>query len=254
MTKTTMVGFFSKHLIGLAVTFQPIGEDAIQSEIFSGCLIEFSDQIFLLSSGHNIPYLKEIMQLPGDKTFSLVDYFGSQAKHHTSIPFLLTLDEIIHVDNTDLGLDFCLIHLSEFYMRLLRANGVEVIRKKDWISIRPEDITVNHFLLGFPSSLFTNGYKLGSFGAQAVITSVERVSDEEASLDGKFFPRFVGKLNPDFDISPKGMSGGPIFGMSLDGKKYWIVAIQSEWRKSESKIFGCHIPVLALLVEKALRV
>jgi hypothetical protein len=253
MGKTSVVGFFSKHLIGLAVTFRAKNSKNVCSELISGCLIEFSNQTYLLSSGHHIPYLKDVFLLEGDKSSLIVDYFGNQAQDYNPIPFVLDFTQIIHIDDDENGLDFYLIPLSNYYMRLINYNNLEAIKRKDWISIDKDRISDRHFLLGFPSSLVESGDALGSFGAKAVITSVEQVTVEEATLDAKIFPRFVGRLNADFDMSPKGMSGGPIFGLSPDGKKYWIVAIQSSWNKTDNKIFGCQIPILAYLVEKSLK-
>ena len=56
-------------------------------------------------------------------------------------------------------------------------------------------------------------------------------------------------------LSPKGMSGGPIFAVQIiDGKlRYWLHAIQSQWVSGTREIAACPIFPIANLIEDTLR-
>jgi len=147
------------------------------------------------------------------------------------------------------------VALSPYFKNLLEANGVVPVTEKDWLYIDQVQFGL-HAVLGFPSEFredtrFRRGNRV-MVTAYPTLLWIDEIKDSP-EINKKSYPRFVGRLH---DISPlttlSGMSGGPIFGFSEDGMKYWIVAIQSGWRESQKLVFGCLVQVFASEIERML--
>lgn len=106
-----------------------------------------------------------------------------------------------------------------------------------------------------PSDLVRQGDRfVGTVNPTMVwVDSVTLPPDE---LPLSTFPWFVGQVKPSAVLpSIVGMSGGPIFGFKKNAAgqmEYWIVAVQSWWRRNQRITFGCPVKVFASIVEACL--
>ena len=263
-----VLAFFCRHLIGLAVTFSQRNENDeadLRTEFFSATLIIFSNQCYLLTAGHSLKDLNAAM-ISGQIEISsaqLVDYLGAQAVHYEPIPFDFTNAAIFYFFDKDWGLDFGLVRLDPYYVRLLGKNGVVAIERKNWEHQDEIDFDV-FFMLGLPDEFSkpqpakNDNKTTGFYEISPTLISVKRTTELPEDVKTTKFSRFIGRVGNLGELkSIKGMSGGPIIGFvhgeNGEPGRYWIVAIQSMWKRSDKLIFGCPVPVLADIVETAIR-
>lgn len=157
----------------------------------------------------------------------LADTFGLHRISDKPIPFDLKNAELLHIDNEDEGLDFGVIPLSPYYVRLLAKNGVAALEKKNWIhqaSVRFDA----HLMLGLPEE-FSSG-QVNNDGDAVVSPTMFRVHRLESPPEGAKktrYRRFVGQIDQENPIkSVVGMSGGPIFGFNCPSK---FMESKQEW-------------------------
>jgi hypothetical protein len=191
----------------------------------------------------------------------LIDTWSFGAISRDPIPFDLIGAPKIYLDNDADGLDFGFISIHPYYRRLLEANQVVVLDEQHWQHLHEATFT-SYGVLGIPREWVRA--QVRSTFSETCITStaapvffpVAWVDDPPAELLNTTCPRFIGRLP---DLIPlesiDGMSGGPIFGFRQENGslRYWIVAIQSSWRKNEKIICGCLLPYIGALVERELR-
>jgi hypothetical protein len=119
-------------------------------------------------------------------------------------------------------------------------------------------------MLGFPEKVAERFNKPTNAGedrisiTSPVIISAEKVEDafqkpSSVPIDPTKFPRFIGRINVEIPFNIKGMSGGPIFGLTEkpDGTdEYTVVALQSRWIQDHRIIFGCPLRVFGDFISK----
>src|SRR4051812_39509332 len=118
---------FSRHLVVLGVTAIMEGEER-EGKLprflaYPGTLICLRDMIFFLTAGHNVAQIKEGILGGAKMVAKLNDTFGLKKRSDELIPFDLNLDQMVFVDDEELGLDFGLILLTRYYQNLLLANN-----------------------------------------------------------------------------------------------------------------------------------
>ncbi len=130
--------FFCRHLVGLCVTYRyedaPAGE-ADHFDAYSGTLIEIDQGVYFLTAGHILRNLEIARRSDAVeiKTASLADTFGLNRICDLPIPFNLKDVPFFFIDEDDAGLDFGIIPLAPYYVRLLAKNGVIALGEKNWI-------------------------------------------------------------------------------------------------------------------------
>jgi hypothetical protein len=208
--------------------------------------------VFFLTAGHILEDL-ELARNSNDIKFTsavLADTFGVKRVSNIPIPFDLKNAKLLHINDEEEGLDFGVIHLSTYYVRLLAANGVVVLEEANWA--RQNEVSFDCYaMLGFPEEFVSED--VNDAGEGIVYPSMFRVHRHEpppADTPITRHPRFVGRIDQDLPLnSVKGMSGGPIFGFSIGAEtRYWVVALQSTWRAQSRIVYGCSLPVLASLM------
>jgi hypothetical protein len=249
---------FGQHLIALCVTFLERGKsDPLPKFVAYACtLLEVDGCTFLLTAGHILRELQEAIKSDEIELREtvLADTFGTNRTCDLPIPFDLKSADLFFIDD-DEGLDFGLILMRPYYLRLLNANGIVAIREINW----KHQHTIKYdmyLMMGFPAE-FTSEYIDVRGQAQVGVTmfGVRRLDEPPLDLPAKRSPRFVGELLPQFPLSSvKGMSGGPILGFNTTPPiRYWIVALQSTWLRERRLVFGCPLPTLAALITDRLR-
>lgn len=253
--ESDVLRFYCRHLVALCVSYELTMEHEAVKEprfaAYSGTLIEIGGAIHWLTAGHVITEIEEALRDDRVEIVSavLADTFGSCACEHP-IPFDLESAHFFHIDDDAQGLDFGVMALPPYYVRLLAANGVVALQEANWI--HQERVKFDGYaMLGLPEEFTAK--RLSASGNATVLPTMFRVRRLDSLPDGKpptRYPQFVGQLDRDLGIaSVKGMSGGPIFGFSLESPiRYWVVALQSSWNPTKRIVYGCSLPVLASLM------
>jgi hypothetical protein len=244
--------FFCRHLIALCVTYRRQGEDSDRFAAYSGTLIMLHNTVFLLTAGHILEDLERARSSEDVefKTAVLADTFGLNRISNLPIPFDLKGAKFFHINDEEEGLDFGVIALSPYYVRLLSANGVVALQEVNWA--RQDRVAFNFYaMLGFPEEFVSEN--VNDAGEGLVYPSmfrVHRLEPPPADTPVTRHPRFVGQIDQELPLnSVKGMSGGPIFGFTVgEETRYWVVALQSTWRPASRIVYGCSLPVLASLM------
>jgi hypothetical protein len=258
-----LLQFLCRHLVCLGATFIQIDADGVPTEQVDyfkcpGWILSIHDTWCFVTAGHNLRQFElrlDHKQLRPKKC-SLYDYFGPDAVHHMRIPFVYQRDRTLYVDEG--GLDFGLVALSTYYQDQLELNNIVPVTSENWVHQDQVDYGI-YAMLGLPQELTDEEYVQGQSNEAfmlsirpALIWFSEPVNPPD-NLPQTRFPRFVGQLPDDLPLrSIKGMSGGPIFGFSKKGDRYWVVAIQSSWLPQRKLTFGCPVKVFAKLVEDLL--
>lgn len=252
-----LMRFFGRHLVALCVTYRDKGsaDTHLRYAAYSCTLLHIDGYDFLLTAGHNLRNLNDAL---GSDTIEvpqavLRDNPNCGGIHDLPIPFDLKSALMAFVDED--GLDFGVILLRPYYVRLLAANGMVAIAEENWV--RQDSVRFDaHFILGIPEELTSNRVNTIDEGSiTPTMLTVRCVDGLPGDLLPIHHPRFVGQLPPNFGLmSVKGMSGGPILGFNLTPPmRYWVVALQSTWLRDRQLVFGCPIPILAPLLADALR-
>ena len=249
--------FFCRHLVALCVTYQTTGSDSGEPPHFaaySGTLIQIQNTVCFLTAGHvlrNVEAALKSDQVTICNTI-LADTFGLSRVSEYPIPFDLKNARLFYVDEDKAGLDFGVIVLDPYYVRLLSYNGTVALQEQNWISQSAIEFD-GYMMLGLPEE-FISGHLTGS-GEGTVSPTMFGVHRLESPPDDRpptLHSQFVGQLDRALAIkSVKGMSGGPIFGFRLEPEmSYWVVALQSSWDPTKRIVYGCSLPILASLMTK----
>lgn len=244
--------FLCRHLVALCINYRETGEKQNDIRFWAcpGVIICVHGIVCFLTAGHALQELEELTSRGKIEiqTAVLADTFGPKALSDHPVPFDFASAPKSYIDED--GLDFGLIALEPYYVRLLSKNGIKALFEENWA--KQYNVQFDAYLiLGLPEE-FTKTIKqvtsteVQHYGQVApTLLGVKSISKPDDIPETKY-PRFIGQLHPNLPlVSIVGMSGGPIFGFNLERNAYWIVAIQSAWLASRRIIFGCSIPVLA---------
>jgi hypothetical protein len=244
--------FFCRHLIALCVTYECAGENADAPPRFaaySGTLIQIENSIFLLTAGHCIRNIQAALSRADVRVTSaaLADTFSLSRISDKPIPFDLANARMFYIDDDSQGLDFGVIHLDPYYVRLLSKNGVIALAEKNWIHQHTVKFDA-YVMLGLPDEFSSE--RINAAGEGVVSPTMFRVHRLENPPEGRpstRYPQFVGRIDRELALkSVVGMSGGPIFGFRMEPQTaYWVVAIQSSWNRQTRTVYACSLPVLA---------
>ena len=247
--------FFCRHLVALCVTYQKTDTDSGETPHFaaySGTLIQIQDTVCFLTAGHVLCNVEDALKSDQVKVGSavLADTFGLSRVSEHPIPFDLANARLFYVDEE--GLDFGVIALEPYYVRLLSYNGTVALREQNWIYQSTVKFD-GYAMLGLPDEFISS--RLTSSGEGIVSPTMFRVHRLESPPNDRpptQHPQFVGRIDQELALkSVKGMSGGPIFGFRLEPEmRYWVVALQSSWVPATRIVYGCALPSLASLLTK----
>ncbi len=256
------IRFYCKHLVSLAGSYAQLDSSGeatghVDAFSFSGFVISIRGVWSLVTAGHivrklDIQLAKKEIVLTSCK---LLDGWGVDAKHKEAIP-VVDYEGMACYDvyDEDYGLDFALIYLSPYYVRLLEANGIVPISERNWLQQHKVEFS-EHFILGLPTEVMQRSPDGSKLTPKPMIIPLNKMDAAPAGSE-KPFPRFVGKIFDNVTLSDiDGLSGGPIIGVGDGGdgkRRYWIVAIQSGWIKRKRIVFGCPVTVFTTLVDEQL--
>lgn len=248
--------FFCRHLIALCVTYREKNaapEEADRFASFSGTLITIDHGVHFLTAGHVLRHLEEVRSRSDIEITSavLADTFGLERVCDFPIPFDLNGARFFFIDDDDEGLDFGVMALAPYYVRLLAKNGVVALAEENWVH-QPRVTFDFYFMLGFPDEFASKRVPdSGDAVVSPVMFPVRRLVAPPPDRRPTRHPQFVGQLDQELQLqSVKGMSGGPILGFRHDpeGLRFWIVALQSSWDPQRGIVYGCSLPILASMM------
>lgn len=245
-----------RHLVSLGYTDRSSGNSADyrggQGRAYrvSGFVVSVSDEWYLVTAGHVMREIHQALQEGHEfLEWRLHDAKDASDIHQDPIPFDFPGAWRDYSDNDSIGDDYALIHLSAFYISLLRANGIEPLAEPAWRDKAPDDCD-SFCLIGHPDH------------------AIQDMSDDVQSVCHNAIPLLRGEPQPGSPwlhfrlptaaipdvIDLKGTSGGPIFALSRQGEsiRYWVVGIQSSWVRSGATVKGCKLRNILLEVEKRL--
>jgi hypothetical protein len=222
-----------------------------QFRAYAGTLIALGRGVHFVTAGHILSELHDGLRDDRIIILSVVlaDTFG-MGRHGMPIPFDIKTAPMFFIDDDEAGLDFGVMLLRPYYVRLLAANNTVAIQEENWIH-QHRVMFDGYLMLGLPEEFTSNTVDAGGIGQLSPTLPVakELHAPPAGSLVTQY-PEFIGTLAENFGLqSVRGMSGGPIFGInSRPPMRYWIVALQSTWSKDSRTVFGCSFPVLASLM------
>lgn len=253
--------FFCRHLVALCITYRQVRNGMpVEKPIFSaypGVVICIQGFCSFLTAGHALKDLNTHLER-GDVLIDsavLADTFGPDTISEKPIPFDLSNEPMFFIYDKEEGLDFGLIALRPYYVRLLAKHKIKALFEENWINQHRVKFD-GYTMLGLPEEFITSeqggpGDDSGTVGKVApTMIGVKPIDCIPEGIKPTKYPRFVGQLHQNLPLSSiVGMSGGPIFGFrNGPPMSYWVVAIQSSWLPSQAVVFGCPLPVLAGLL------
>jgi hypothetical protein len=254
--------FLCRHLVALCITYQQVDDKKAPfgEVLFFACpgiIICIRGICHFLTAGHILQDWKNNLSQERVILHSavLADTFGPDITTQQPIPFDFKNEPIFFIYDEKEGLDFGLISLRSYYVRLLAKNGTIAIFEENWIHQHRVELH-GYAMLGLPDEFIDSIHNSHSGDSQfwgivsPTLIVLQKLEEPPKDILRPKNPYFIGKLHPDLPLaSIVGMSGGPIFGFNYGPPmRYWIVAIQSSWIKSRGITFGCSLPVLAELI------
>lgn len=231
--------FFLPHLIALHVRFDLGPGTKEQANALTCFVIELDDSWFLITAGHILNGLDQLLTHGGRIHESqLFDGWSGRSTQAPAVPFNYAEATRFYVDDDD-GIDVGVIALPPFLRRSLVASGVQPVRQALWTN--PPESPDRLVVVGLPSALMkdrTAPPDHKSLSVEPVIMLLEPC--EEPLEMKKRFRRLYGQFTAPSPDNPgramlsdiDGLSGGPVFAFKIhpdNAIKYWVIGIQSSW-------------------------
>jgi hypothetical protein len=258
-----IIAFYLQHVVALNIAWDDAKGER-QRRVYSCFLLEVGGEWFLVTAGHSLKDLYYSLPKLRGVECNLFDAWHKGASR-VPVPFPLLEAQHYLIDDDQTGLDLGLVHVESHFRRMHAKNGIRAFDEKAWRNPPPEKLLPRHALVGFPDQYTQRQVAADGSVHLAVRPSLlylERVAPPMEML--KPFPCFYGKL-PDRlenehtgetldDIA--GLSGAPILGFMESGEgqlKYFLVAIQSAWRRDLRVLRGPMMSILAEDLDKEMR-
>ena len=247
---------FSQHLLALVGTYVTADESVRDQYakygvppsaerihfVYSGVPVIHDDKWYVLTAGHSIaPYVDAIAKQQIFSTgVSLVDSLGTDDPVSPAFPFEIKDNFDFAIDEPEIGLDYAMLRLSQNHVDLIKTNVVTPL-KMELSDSGGLLLDRNHVAMGFPTEK-TDLLSVNPGGINDIYLKPYSVPILRNNNDDCEFPRFVGRIkNMDNLDSIVGISGGPIFCFSDDGKRYTIAAVQSRWDPKTKTVYATEI-------------
>ena len=241
-TESEFLKHLGNHYLAIVYTYAATESAYEGCMAYSCCLVKKGGVFFILTAGHAINDLVEHLREKKIRITGryLVDIYGSGAKSSVPIPFdPLSVPRRI-IDND--GLDYALLQVPSNTQELLKANGLDPYPLK--VADRPpESDFYKYIVVGFPSEKVECDISPEKEKVCVVTQPYGIELLRQADDNSKKKPRFHGKIAGPVPLkSPKGMSGGPIFGLVRKDDETddaYLVAVQhSKGEGNSDDIFG----------------
>jgi hypothetical protein len=239
--------FMSEHLVAFVYQCEVSrdGATTLETGYATGFILSLHGAPFWATAGHCLIELDKTIRSGAVKLVSsgFADYFGTRAKHQTTVPLHYEPDSALKIDLGSESLDYALLPLPNLIMQAFETNGIRTVHRANWEQI--SKLTFAEYkMLGFPA----DAQELDSDAPalRPVMVSIQRLNGHLVRSEGDDW--FVGRIHPEARLPDiRGMSGGPIFGFRKIGERwgYHVVGIQSRWDSATRTIKGCSVPYFA---------
>lgn len=262
------VKLLCRHLIGLSWYEGEVDGDGHFTgkpdyHTASAFVADIADVVWIVTAGHVIiDHRKRCRERPNWKATKhrVWDIWGPLPKVKEPVPYDFFDSKLITIplQSIERGVDLALIRLERYLFQFLNQSMAPFMRA-DWIdSIEHEYVT--YYIVGTPNDLLHqdiekegNRNRVTTY-ERPTIVAVEPIEDHGIESDCR---QFVAKIHPNFPIEDiGGMSGGPILGFRRDDDgnlRYWPVAVQSRWLRSERIVIGTYLSPWLRLAEEYFR-
>ena len=248
MTNLTesMIKSAGKHFIGLSGVQETNGQK--NAHIFSSFIVDVDGLWILITAGHILRAIQSAINAGSSfDVWRLDDQMASEGNGVAfPVPFDFVLQDWFVLEDQAIGLDYAALHLSDYFIRHLKAGGVEPIEESAWGDyIQEHDFWV---LFGIPSETVAYDEET-QMAARFAVLPLEETDPPKGLISNsgnKFFAK-ISDLGNITDID--GMSGGPVFSLKKVGGvwNYHVIGVQSSWYKSQKILAAC--PIKSFLVE-----
>lgn len=238
---------FLPHLLLLAIELKHLEFDP-KLQILSSFLIEIESELYLVTAGHAIEDLNLAIEAGYLlSNCSLIDFVTNDGE---ATPFHFELGEFLYAYEEG-GVDYATIKLSLLYSDMMRNIGVKSFRPAD--CLEPSSAAMLYVVYGAPLEWTEH---IPAQGRQDFLKScptpitLDRMEDHIVDDN---FRRMVFKVTAMPKSEHKGpldsivgMSGGPVFAFRQtdQGLKYWLVGLQSKWKRNQKELLVCPITFL----------
>ncbi len=203
-----------------------------------------NDHWVMCTAGHVMDQIRSLKSNGIKLTGWHVNDVFTKSEREFALPFDITAGEQLTIRDDELGLDYCLVYVDEFFVRGMASGGLRAI---DRGGIGDPSKADRWIVTGFPSQ-FTKSVDKGVRQRHYVIgvTPIDRPDDWEPGKNREsLFGQLEAPAGEGFEgIDIGGMSGGPIFGLFKqgDGKlSVKLVAVQSGWSDRTRRITACPV-------------
>lgn len=212
--------------------------DATGGIAFSAFIMSVRGLWFLVTAGHIIEDINTRLGRGRELRYAkIVDAWSEGNIDKNAIPFPDIIDQsripqgYVHQEST--GLDYAWFFVPRYYRHLLEANGIVPLDEEAWRAV-PEQLDA-YGAFGFPDRCVIQSHDdAGAYRGLRIRPLLIPYSPEPnppADFRLKYRRLFFWPSGqPDGSVSRvDGMSGGPVFGYSMQGNeaRLWLVGVQS---------------------------
>lgn len=213
---------------------------------FSAFIVEVQGRWQVISAGHIFNELLTSVKQGATISHWHIDDATVNASAMPPYPIALNVtDDVLWIHDEVPGLDYACFTVAPLAQRALQAAGIEAISQDHWQQDDAADFPY-WLLVGTPEGLLKRNARQITEKVHVTLP-VSKVALIPPGMEEREFKRTYAQIDfssvepctAGFDI--KGMSGGPIFGLTQPPLKsdypYRIIGIQSCWNKIDSIAF-----------------
>lgn len=213
---------------------------------FSAFIVEIGGRWLAISAGHIFDELLKSVTEGAKLSNWHIDDTTVSSSEMSPYPIALNVTEdVLWIHDEVPGLDYACFTVDRLTQRALQAAGIEAISQDIWQKNDVADFPY-WLLVGTPEELLERSARRITEKVHVTLP-VSKVAIIPPGMEEKEFKRTYAQIDfssvepctAGFDI--KGMSGGPIFGLTQPPLKsdypYRIIGIQSGWNKIDSIAF-----------------
>jgi hypothetical protein len=252
-TCQVLADWFSKHLLGLFLSYKESSEEQPRHAIATGFLLYHRETLLWVTAGHVVNKIRGILSNPGNDVLRMRWLDGCEIPGAESV--MVHNRDLMMFSASEQGMDFGVVALTGLdQANIIKGGRVLVMTEQVWKNLhlaQPE----GYYIVGYPQEwLEIEQERLddrlvrGSATVNLACVPVERIELPTDAQPASFWndpEAFYGRILPFADDptgqpgSIVGMSGGPVFSIERDpdGKlRYRLFGIQSKCLEKSRRV------------------
>jgi len=248
-----LADWFSRHLLGLFLSYRKNSEKQARHAIATGFLLYHREVLLWVTAGHVVDKLDEILSNPNTDVLRMRWLDGCEIPGAESV--VVHNRDLMMFSACEQGMNFGVVAIAGLdETNIVNGGRVLVMTEQIWKNLhlaQPE----GYYIVGYPKEWLevrkerlTDNQVRGSAIANLACVPVERIDPPTAGQPESFWDdseAFYGQILPfadDLTGQPEsivGMSGGPVLSIErdLDGNlRYRLFGIQSKWLPRSRKV------------------